>query len=97
MQVAIVSAVEFVLSAEGRKCRESSLYGTHRQAVPGNALVWLAADGAVYAAAGPQMRAAQGASLDAPDAVGADLSDAQHQQEAPSAQDLSLFAQEYGH
>ena len=56
-------------------------------------MVRVASNGALHAATRPQMRPPQGPSIDASDAIGADLSDTEHQQEAPAAQDLPLFAE----
>lgn len=96
MQSAVVDAIEPVLSAEGGKCREFAVHGNNRQAVFGNALVWVTANGAVHATTGTQMWTAQGTPIDAPYAVSADLSGAKYQQEAPAAQDLPLSAADVG-
>ena len=50
MCAADAGTVEPVLPAEGRECAEPAVHGDHQQAVPGNAVVWLAANGAVHEA-----------------------------------------------
>ena len=52
MRPVVVDAVEPVLSAQGWKCWEFAVHGNNRQAVSGNALVWVTANGAAYATSG---------------------------------------------
>ena len=96
MCAADAGTVEPVLPAEGRECAEPAVHGDHQQAVPGNAVVWLAANGAVHEAKWPQMWPPSRAPSDAAYEVGSNLSGTQYQQEAPTAQDLALSAEECG-
>ena len=92
----VVGTLEPVLHAERRKRREPTVHGNHRQAVSGNALVWFPPDGPLHAATGPQVRSSPRASPDAAHAVGADLPNTEHQQKAPTAQDLAVSAEGVG-
>ena len=94
MRPAYAGAIHAVLSAERRERREPAIYGDHRKAIFGDAVVWVAPNVPVHEAEQPQVWPPPCASLDAPHAIGSDLPGAQHQQEAPSAQDMALFAQE---
>ena len=53
-------------------------------------------DGPIHEAERTQMRSSSCPAIDAPHAVGADLSGTQHEQEAQAAQDLALSAEEFG-
>ena len=57
-------------------------------------MVWLKANSPLHATPRPQVWPPQGASFDAADAFGPDLSDTQHEQEASATQDLPVSAQE---
>ena len=94
MRAAVAGAVELVLSAERREHRKLAVHGNNRQTIPRYALVWIPADGALYAASEPQMRPSQGPSIDASDVFGANLPDTKHEQETPPAPDLSISASE---
>ena len=93
MRIAVAGTVEFILRTQGRKHRESAVHGNYRQAILGCAVVWLTTDGATHAASRSQVRSPPCAPIDAADAIGANLSDTKHQQEASSAQDLPLFVE----
>lgn len=64
------------------------------QAISGNAVVLIVADGLLHAAATLQIRTTQGRPLDAADAFGFNLPDAQYQQGVSAVQDLLLPAPE---
>ena len=53
MRAAVSGAVELVLSAARREHRELAVHGNNRQTIPRYALVWIPADGALYAASEP--------------------------------------------
>ena len=59
-------------------------------------MVRVKTDGSVDEAERSQMRSLSCPAIDAPHAVGADLSGTQRQQEAPAAEDLALSAEECG-
>ena len=86
MRAAAIVALDAVLSAERGERRELALHGDHRQAVFGHSVVWLSPDGAAHEKAVSQMWRPSCAAIDASDAVIANLSRAQHQQETPGAQ-----------
>ena len=86
MRAAVAGAVELVLSAERREHRKLAVHGNNRQTIPRYALVWIPADGALYAASEPQMRPSQGPSIDASDVFGANLPDTKHEQDPPQHQ-----------
>ena len=89
MRPAYAGAVHAVLSAERRERREPAIYGDHRQAIFGDAVVWVVPNVPVHEAEQPQVWPPPCASLDAPHAIGSDLPGAQHQQQTPSAQNMA--------
>ena len=72
--------------------RQSARHASHRRAVPRDALVRLAADGAVSATQRLVCRAPSPPPADDQDGFGADLSAAEDQRTASAAQDLSVSA-----
>ena len=76
-----------------KKFLDTPWYGS-RHPLGDASIACRAVNGALYAASGPQMWPPQGSSIDASDAFGANLPDAEHEQETPPAQDLSISASE---
>ena len=97
MQAAVSGALRPLLPAARRKRREPEIHGDHRPAVSRDAMVWVGANGPLYATRGASMRAASGPSADEADASGSDSSGAEDQQEAPGAQDLSVSSEGLDH
>src|SRR3972149_2920361 len=78
--------------ADGGERRDAQVDASHRRAVPGDALVRLATDGATSATQRLVRWASSCPSADEEDRPGADLSGAEDERAASAAQDLSVSA-----